>query len=120
MNAKGELEDTGQPVLVGVLATIRGSESGMVMMPAAWSSLDVVLFASPERRVLAKNITYERVITTKVRASIAKLHKRRYRVSPNRKRRISNLGSEFLAPHPNSLSSGRGTSLLPEGERAGG
>jgi len=39
---------------------------------------DVVLFASPERRVITRNISYEESDHHKVRESIARQHKRRY------------------------------------------
>lgn len=77
-NAYGELEDTGQPVLGGCVGHNSRIGSGMIMMPARMVESDVVLFASAERRVIAKNITYEESDHHKIRASVAKLHKRRY------------------------------------------
>ncbi|NLE50280.1 MAG: hypothetical protein GX613_02640, partial [Chloroflexi bacterium] len=37
-----------------------------------------ILVATPERRVIAKNISYEESDHHKLRPSIARLHKRRY------------------------------------------
>jgi hypothetical protein len=47
-------------------------------MPARVIESDVILFASAERRVINRNVSYEESDHHKVRASVAKLHKRRY------------------------------------------
>ena len=78
MNAYGELEDTGQPVLGGCVGHNSRLGSGLIVMPGRVIESDVVLFASPERRVINKNITYEESDHHKLRAAVAKLHKRRY------------------------------------------
>ncbi len=78
INADGKLQDTGQPVLGGCVGHNSRLGSGLVVMPGRVIESDVVLFASPERRVINKNITYEESDHHKVRASVAKLHKRRY------------------------------------------
>ncbi|MBN1203175.1 MAG: multidrug transporter [Anaerolineae bacterium] len=78
LDARGDLADTGQPVLGGCVGHNVRIGSGIVLMPARVIESDVILFASPERRVIAKNIRYEESDHHKVRASIAKLHKRRY------------------------------------------
>jgi carbonic anhydrase/acetyltransferase-like protein (isoleucine patch superfamily) len=78
MNAFDELEDTGQPVLGGCVGHNSRLGSGLIVMPGRVIESDTILFASPERRVISKNITYEESDHHKVRASVAKLHKRRY------------------------------------------
>jgi carbonic anhydrase/acetyltransferase-like protein (isoleucine patch superfamily) len=78
MNAYDQLADTGQPVLGGCVGHNSRIGSGMVVMPGRVIESDVILFASPERRVIARNISYEESDHHKVRASIAKLHRRRY------------------------------------------
>ncbi|NDJ77453.1 MAG: multidrug transporter [Chloroflexi bacterium] len=78
MDGEGGLGDTGQPVLGGCVGHNVRIGSGMVVMPGRVVESDVVLFASPERRVLNRNIAYEESDHHKVRASVSKLHKRRY------------------------------------------
>lgn len=78
LNAYGELEDTGQPVLGGCVGHNTRLGSGLVIMPGRVIESDVVLFASPERRVITRNISYEESDHHKVRESIARQHKRRY------------------------------------------
>ena len=78
LNAYDELEDTGQPVLGGCVGHNARIGSGMVVMPGRVIESDVVLFASPERRVISRNISYEESDHHKVRESIARQHKRRY------------------------------------------
>jgi UDP-N-acetylglucosamine diphosphorylase / glucose-1-phosphate thymidylyltransferase / UDP-N-acetylgalactosamine diphosphorylase / glucosamine-1-phosphate N-acetyltransferase / galactosamine-1-phosphate N-acetyltransferase len=78
LDGHGGLSDTGQPVLGGCVGHNVRIGSGMVVMPARVIESDVVLFASPDRRVVARNITYEESDHHKVRAAIAKRHKRRY------------------------------------------
>jgi UDP-N-acetylglucosamine diphosphorylase / glucose-1-phosphate thymidylyltransferase / UDP-N-acetylgalactosamine diphosphorylase / glucosamine-1-phosphate N-acetyltransferase / galactosamine-1-phosphate N-acetyltransferase len=78
LNAFDELEDTGQSVLGGCVGHNSRLGSGLVVMPGRLIESDTILFASPERRVINKNITYEESDHHKVRASVAKLHKRRY------------------------------------------
>ncbi len=78
MGASGELEDTGQPVLGSCVGHNARLGSGLVVMPARVIESDVVLFAAPERRVINRNVSYEESDHHKVRASVAKLHKRRY------------------------------------------
>ncbi len=55
----GELEPTGQVVLGGCVGHNCRVGSGMVIYPARVIESDVILFASPDRRVIAKNISYE-------------------------------------------------------------
>jgi len=78
LNAHDELEDTGQPVLGSCVGHNVRLGSGLVVMPARVIESDVVLFASPERRVINRNVSYEESDHHKVRASVAKQHKRRY------------------------------------------
>ncbi|MBN1562775.1 MAG: multidrug transporter [Anaerolineae bacterium] len=78
LNAFDELEDTGQGVLGGCVGHNSRLGSGLIVMPGRVVESDVVLFASPERRVVARNITYEESDHHKLRARVAKLHKRRY------------------------------------------
>jgi len=78
INARGDLEDSGQPVLGGCVGHNARVGSGMVIMPARVVESDAILVAAPERRVIAKNISYEESDHHKLRPSIARLHKRRY------------------------------------------
>ncbi len=78
LNAYDELEDTGQPVLGSCVGHNARLGSGLVVMPARVIESDVVLFASPERRVINRNVSYEESDHHKVRASVAKQHRRRY------------------------------------------
>ncbi len=55
----GELEETGMSVLGGAVGHNVRIGSGMIIFPARTIESDVVLFASPERRVITKNIYYE-------------------------------------------------------------
>ncbi|MBN1681456.1 MAG: multidrug transporter [Anaerolineae bacterium] len=78
LDYEGHLSDTGHPVLGGCVGHNARLGSGLVIMPGRVIESDVVLFASPERRVINRNITYEESDHHKVRASVARLHKRRY------------------------------------------
>ncbi len=55
----GKLEDTGLTVLGGAVGHNVRIGSGMIIFPARMIESDVILFASPERRVIAKNVYYE-------------------------------------------------------------
>lgn len=55
----GQLEETGMSVLGGAVGHNVLIGSGMVIFPARMIESDVVLFASPERRVITKNVYYE-------------------------------------------------------------
>jgi carbonic anhydrase/acetyltransferase-like protein (isoleucine patch superfamily) len=59
INLAGDLEDSNRPVLGGCVGHNCRIGSGMIVYPARTIESDVILFASPERRVIAKNITYE-------------------------------------------------------------
>jgi carbonic anhydrase/acetyltransferase-like protein (isoleucine patch superfamily) len=58
-NIRGELEDVGQIVLGSAIGHNCRIGSGMVMFPGRMIESDVVLFASPSRRVISRNISYE-------------------------------------------------------------
>jgi carbonic anhydrase/acetyltransferase-like protein (isoleucine patch superfamily) len=58
-NIHGELEDVGQVVLGGAVGHNCRIGSGMVIFPGRMIESDVVLFASPQRRVITRNITFE-------------------------------------------------------------
>lgn len=59
VNADGDVEDTGQTVLGGAVGHNCRIGSGMVVFPGRTIESDVVLFASPHRRVISRNITFE-------------------------------------------------------------
>jgi carbonic anhydrase/acetyltransferase-like protein (isoleucine patch superfamily) len=58
-NISGELENVGQVVLGGAVGHNCRIGSGMIMFPGRMIESDVVLVASPARRILTRNITYE-------------------------------------------------------------
>jgi carbonic anhydrase/acetyltransferase-like protein (isoleucine patch superfamily) len=76
MNADGELRDANAPVLGGCVGHNCRIGSGMIIYPSRTVESDVVLFASPERRVIDRNITFEESDHHKLRQ--AHLHKRLY------------------------------------------
>lgn len=59
LSGTGDLEDANRPVLGGCVGHNCRIGSGMIVYPSRTIESDVVLFASPERRVIAKNISYE-------------------------------------------------------------
>jgi carbonic anhydrase/acetyltransferase-like protein (isoleucine patch superfamily) len=76
LNADGELKEANAPVLGGCVGHNCRIGSGLVLYPARTIESDVILFASPERRVIDKNIAYEESDHHHTRA--AHLHKRLY------------------------------------------
>jgi carbonic anhydrase/acetyltransferase-like protein (isoleucine patch superfamily) len=56
---KGELQDVGLPVLGGCVGHNCRIGSGLIVYPARMIESDVVIFARPERRVIAKNVSFE-------------------------------------------------------------
>lgn len=58
-NINGELEEVGQVVLGSAVGHNCRIGSGMVMFPGRMIESDVVIVASPQRRVISRNITYE-------------------------------------------------------------
>jgi len=53
------LEDVGQVVLGSAVGHNCRIGSGMVMFPGRMIESDVVLIASPQRRVVSRNVTFE-------------------------------------------------------------
>lgn len=76
LNGLEELEESNRPVMGGCVGHNCRIGSGMVIYPARTVESDVVLFASPERRVIAKNISYEESDHHKVK--IGERHQRLY------------------------------------------
>jgi UDP-3-O-[3-hydroxymyristoyl] glucosamine N-acyltransferase len=58
-NLLGELEEVGQIVLGSAIGHNCRIGSGMVMFPGRMIESDVVLVASPQRRVISRNVTFE-------------------------------------------------------------
>jgi carbonic anhydrase/acetyltransferase-like protein (isoleucine patch superfamily) len=58
-NMHGEMESVGQIVLGSAIGHNCRIGSGMVMFPGRMIESDVVLVASPQRRVIARSVTYE-------------------------------------------------------------
>ena len=74
----GNLEKVGQVVLGGCVGHNCRLGSGLVIYPARMIESDVILFASPTRRVIKKNISYEESDHHELRPEIARLHKQKY------------------------------------------
>lgn len=74
----GALESVGQVVLGGCVGHNCRIGSGLVIYPARMIESDVVLFATPTRRVIRKNISYEESDHHELRAEIAERHKQKY------------------------------------------
>jgi carbonic anhydrase/acetyltransferase-like protein (isoleucine patch superfamily) len=55
----GQLEDVGQVVLGGAVGHNCRLGSGLVIFPGRMVESDVVLVASPQRRVISRSVTYE-------------------------------------------------------------
>jgi carbonic anhydrase/acetyltransferase-like protein (isoleucine patch superfamily) len=58
-NIRGELESVGQVVLGSAVGHNCRIGSGMVVFPGRMIESDVVLVASPQRRVITRSVTYE-------------------------------------------------------------
>ncbi len=58
-NIRGELENVGQVVLGGAVGHNCRIGSGMIIFPGRMIESDVILVASPGRRVISRNVTYE-------------------------------------------------------------
>ena len=56
---KGKLQEVGLPVLGGCVGHNCRLGSGLIIYPARMIESDVVLFARPEQRVIAKNVSFE-------------------------------------------------------------
>jgi len=76
MNADLDLRESSAPVLGGCVGHNCRIGSGMIIYPARTIESDVVLFASPERRVIDRNVAYED--SDHHRLQMAHLHKRLY------------------------------------------
>src|SRR5579859_2316369 len=76
MNADLELRESNNPVLGGCVGHNCRIGSGMIIYPARTIESDVVLFATTERRVIDKNVSFEDSDHHKIR--LAYLHKRLY------------------------------------------
>lgn len=74
----GRLEPVDQVVLGGCVGHNCRLGSGLIIYPARMIESDVILFASPSRRVIRKNISYEESDHHELRPEVAKLHKRLY------------------------------------------
>jgi UDP-N-acetylglucosamine diphosphorylase / glucose-1-phosphate thymidylyltransferase / UDP-N-acetylgalactosamine diphosphorylase / glucosamine-1-phosphate N-acetyltransferase / galactosamine-1-phosphate N-acetyltransferase len=59
VNLAGRLEDVGQVVLGSAVGHNCRIGSGMVIFPGRMIESDVVLVASPQRRVISRSVTYE-------------------------------------------------------------
>lgn len=77
-NHAGKFEDTRQPVLGGCVGHNCRIGSGMIVMPARMIESDVILAASPERRIIRKSITFEQSDHHIFPANISALHRRLY------------------------------------------
>jgi len=75
-NQQGELEAIGQIVLGSAIGHNCRIGSGMVMFPGRMIESDVVLVASPQRRVISRNISFEESDHHFVRGG--EVHKRFY------------------------------------------
>lgn len=58
-NLEGELESVGQVVLGGAVGHNCRIGAGMIVFPGRMIESDVVLVASPSRRVISRNVTFE-------------------------------------------------------------
>jgi len=76
IDAEGELLDANRPVLGGCVGHNCRLGSGMVFFPARTIESDVVLVASPDRRIISKDLRYED--SDHHRFNFADLHKRLY------------------------------------------
>ncbi|MHB8625923.1 MAG: LbetaH domain-containing protein [Aggregatilineales bacterium] len=72
------LESVDQVVLGGCVGHNCRLGSGLVIYPARMIESDVILFASPSRRVIRKNISYEESDHHELRPEVARLHKQLY------------------------------------------
>jgi NDP-sugar pyrophosphorylase family protein len=86
MNGQGELEDANREVLGGCVGHNCRLGTGMIIFPARTIESDVVLVASPERKVIQKNIRYEDSDHHKLKFS--NLHRRLY--DPHRQDEVWN------------------------------
>ncbi|MBP7692161.1 MAG: hypothetical protein KA764_09605 [Anaerolineales bacterium] len=76
LTGAGDLADANAPVLGGCVGHNCRVGSGLIVYPARTVESDVILFASPARRVIDKNVAYEDSDHLKTR--LAHLHQRLY------------------------------------------
>ena len=76
LDGDGKLKVANRPVLGGCVGHNCRLGAGMIVFPARTIESDVVLFASDERRVIEKNVTYEDSDHHKL--NFSKLHPRLY------------------------------------------
>jgi carbonic anhydrase/acetyltransferase-like protein (isoleucine patch superfamily) len=74
---EGELQSVGTEVMGGCVGHNCRLGAGLIIYPARTIESDTVLFASPERRVIAKNVTYEQSDHHKLPGG-TKMHPRLY------------------------------------------
>lgn len=84
MTADQKLRDSNMPVLGGCVGHNCRLGSGMIIYPSRTVESDVILFASADRRVIDRNVTYEESDHHKIR--LAHLHRRLY---PRRGERVA-------------------------------
>jgi hypothetical protein len=72
-----------QPVIGGCVGHNVRIGSGMVIMPGRMIESDVILSASPERRVINKSITFDMSDHHTYPSQISALHNRLYRPRPS-------------------------------------
>jgi carbonic anhydrase/acetyltransferase-like protein (isoleucine patch superfamily) len=58
-NGDTKIEDTGQTVLGGAVGHNCRLGAGMIIFPGRMIESDVVMFASPQRRVISRSVTFE-------------------------------------------------------------
>ena len=76
-NANLEIEDTGQTVLGGAVGHNCRIGAGMIIFPGRMVESDTLIFASPQRRVINRSITFEESDHHYVKGG-AEAHKRMY------------------------------------------
>ena len=84
MTADQSLRESNMPVLGGCVGHNCRLGSGMIIYPSRTVESDVILFASADRRVIDRNVTYEESDHHKIR--LAHLHRRLY---PRRGERVA-------------------------------
>ncbi|MEO0562153.1 MAG: DapH/DapD/GlmU-related protein, partial [Chloroflexota bacterium] len=76
-NANLEIEDTGQTVLGGAVGHNCRLGSGLIVFPGRMVESDTIMFASPQRRVISRSVTFEESDHHYVRGG-AEAHRRMY------------------------------------------
>ncbi|NDJ86116.1 MAG: hypothetical protein GYB66_09545 [Chloroflexi bacterium] len=78
LNHAGKLDDIQQPVMGGCVGHNCRIGAGMLVFPARTIESDVIISASPERRIIMKNIDYEQSDHLLFAPRISALHRRLY------------------------------------------